>query len=427
MFHLIDRRLNGKNKSAVNRERFLKRFRGQIKEAVARAVKDRSITDIERGEKVSIPVKDIGEPTFGHTQGGVTERVYPGNKEYLRGDEFERPQGGGGAGGSGGSGDGGDGQDEFVFTLTKEEFLSYFFDDLELPNLIKTQLAQTTTFKPMRAGFTSDGTPTNIHVLRSLRGALGRRIALSALPMDELNAAQEKLDELLESRDEHDPEIRALMQEIREHKARLSRIPWIDPFDLRYSNRVRVPNPTTQAVMFCVMDVSGSMDEMKKDIAKRFFILLYLFLERAYDKIEVVFVRHHTQAFEVNEDEFFHARDTGGTVVSSALKLVKKIIHERYPTADWNIYVAQASDGDNWDSDSPHCRELLANELLPLLQYYAYVEITEGEPQNLWYEYEQVAAQHRHFVMRRIKDAGQIWPVFRDLFKKAGLGERSAA
>ncbi|GAA5786522.1 YeaH/YhbH family protein [Chitiniphilus shinanonensis] len=427
MFHLIDRRLNGKNKSAVNRERFLKRFKGQIKEAVTRAVKDRSITDIERGEKVSIPVKDINEPTFGHAQGGVWERVFPGNKEYLKGDEFERPQSGGGGGGSGGAGDGGEGQDDFVFELTREEFLNFFFDDLELPNLIKTQLQQTTTFKPMRAGFTSDGTPTNIHVLRSLRGALGRRIALSATPLDDLNAAQEQLDELLETCDEHDPAVIALMAEIREHKARLAHIPWIDPFDLRYSNRVRVPNPTTQAVMFCVMDVSGSMDETKKDIAKRFFILLYLFLERAYEKIEVVFVRHHTQAFEVNEDEFFHARDTGGTVVSSALKLVKKIILERYPSNDWNIYVAQASDGDNWDSDSPACRELLANDILPLLQYYAYVEITEGEPQNLWYEYERVAAQHRHFTMRRIREAGEIWPVFRDLFKKAGLGERSAA
>ncbi|SMC21937.1 hypothetical protein SAMN02745857_01286 [Andreprevotia lacus DSM 23236] len=421
MFHLIDRRLNGKNKSAVNRERFLRRYKGQIKEAVARAVKDRSITDIEKGEKVSIPVRDVSEPTFGHAQGGVSERVFPGNREYSRGDEIDRPDGGAGGGG-GGAGNGGDGEDDFAFELSREEFLNFFFDDLELPHLIKTQLQQTVTMKPIRAGYTSDGTPTNIHVVRSLRSALGRRIALSAQPMEALNTLQDQLDELLESRDEHSPEVLTLQSEIRRMKARLASIPFLDPFDLKYTNRVRIPMPTTQAVMFCVMDVSGSMDEEKKDIAKRFFILLYLFLTRAYDKIELVFIRHHTQAFEVNEDEFFHARDTGGTVVSSALKLVKQIVTERYASSDWNIYVAQASDGDNWDSDSPYCRDLLNNDLLPYLQYYAYVEITQGDPQNLWYEYEAVAAQHKHFAMRRIKEAASIWPIFRDLFKKERAG-----
>ncbi|BCL75459.1 UPF0229 protein [Jeongeupia sp. HS-3] len=396
----------------------MRRFKSQIKGAVAKAVKDRSITDIEHGEKVSIPVRDTGEPTLGHAHGGVWERVFPGNQEYIKGDELDRPEGGGAGNGRGGAGQGGDGEDDFVFELTKEEFLNFFFDDLELPNLIKTQLQQTIIMKPVRAGFTSDGTPTNIHVLRSLRSALGRRIALSATPLDELNAAQEQLDEMLESQDEHSLEVHTLQAEIRLLKNRLMKIPFIDPFDLRYTNRVRVPSPTTQAVMFCVMDVSGSMDEYKKDVAKRFFILLYLFLLRVYERIEVVFIRHHTQAFEVNEDEFFHARDTGGTVVSSALKMVKKIIEQRYTSADWNVYVAQASDGDNWDSDSPQCRAILSDELLPLVQYYAYVEITEGEPQNLWFEYEMVAQHHKQFAMRRIKTAAEIWPVFHDLFKK---------
>ncbi|XZG71785.1 YeaH/YhbH family protein [Chitinibacteraceae bacterium HSL-7] len=419
MFQLIDRRLNGKNKSAVNRERFLKRFRSQIRESVTRAVKNRSITDIERGEKVSVPVKDVNEPVFGHAQGGMTERVFPGNPEYVTGDEIERPQGGG-TGGSGGAGDGGEGEDDFVFELSREEFLNYFFDDLALPNLVKTRLAQTEAFKTQRAGFTSDGTPTNIHVVRSLKGALARRIALSSQPMAELNAAEEELDQLLETRDEHDPIVKVLRERIHELRQSIQRIAWIDPFDLRYSNRVRVPRPNTQAVMFCVMDVSGSMDENKKDIAKRFFILLYLFLKRNYEKIELVFVRHHTQAMEVNEDEFFHARDTGGTVVSSALKLVDRIITSRYPSDDWNIYIAQASDGDNWDSDSPLCRKLLSEQIVPRVQYYAYVEITEGDPQNLWFEYERVAAEHKQFALRRIKGADEIWPVFRELFAKTG-------
>lgn len=419
MAHLIDRRLNGKNKSAINRERFLRRFKGQIKEAVARAVKGRSITDIDTGEKVSIPVKDVSEPVFGHARGGVWESVHPGNKEYSRGDRIDRPEEGGGGSGSGKASQDGEGEDDFVFELSREEFLNFFFDDLELPNLVKTQLTATQAFKNIRAGYSTDGTPSNIDVVRSLKGALGRRIALTAGPMARLNEAREELDVLLETREEGDPEVDALRDEIRTLKTRILGIPYIDPFDLRYSNRVKVPRPHTQAVMFCVMDVSGSMDEQKKDTAKRFFILLYLFLTRAYEKIDVVFVRHHTQAAEVNEHDFFHARDTGGTVVSSALKLVHKIIAERFPTQDWNIYVAQASDGDNWDSDSVTCKEILLGDILPLTQYYAYIEITEGEPQNLWMEYEQVKAACAHFAMRKIANPADIYPVFRDLFKKA--------
>jgi len=160
------------------------------------------------------------------------------------------------------------------------------------------------------------------------------------------------------------------------------------------------------------------MDEAKKDTAKRFFILLYLFLTRSYEKIELVFIRHHTTALEVDEQEFFNSRESGGTVVSSAINLLQEILTQRYPTSEWNAYVAQASDGDNWDNDSVTCRQILIDKILPLVQYFAYVEITDGEPQNLWREYEQVASYHTHFAMRKIEDPADIYPVFRDLFKK---------
>jgi uncharacterized sporulation protein YeaH/YhbH (DUF444 family) len=419
LVHLIDRRVQGKNKSAPNRERFLRRYKGQIKEAVARAIKGRSITDIESGEKISIPVKDVNEPTFGHGRGGVWETVQPGNQEYLKGDQIQRPKGGSGAGkGQAGNSDELS-EDEFVFQLSREEFLNYFFDDLELPNMVKTQLAATTEFKSQRAGYKTSGTTSSLHVLRSLRGALGRRIAVGGKSARRLKAAEMEMAELMEqTSDLNDPRVAALKQEIHHLRTRLLAIPFIDPFDLRYSNRIKVPKPSSQAVMFCVLDVSGSMDEQKKDTAKRFFILLYLFLTRAYDKIEVVFIRHHTAASEVDENEFFHSRESGGTIVSSALNLLTKIIKERYPGADWNAYVAQASDGDNWDNDSVTCRELLIHTIMPLVQYYAYVEITEGDPQNLWEEYTQVLDSHSNFAMQKIQAPADIYPVFRELFKK---------
>ncbi|WP_194722970.1 YeaH/YhbH family protein [Noviherbaspirillum malthae] len=419
MAHLIDRRLQGKNKSAGNRERFLRRYKGQIKDAVARAIKGRSIKDIEKGEKVSIPVKDINEPAFGHSHGGVWEVVRPGNKEYQKGDQIQRPKSGGGGAGKGKAGNSEEvTEDDFAFELTREEFMNYFFEDLELPNLVKTQLKSITEFKQQRAGYTVSGTPSNIHVLRSLRGALGRRIAVGAKSRKRLKEAEEELDALMKTAFEDDHRILALRKEIHHLRTRLHAIPFLDPIDLRYSNRIKVPKPSSSAVMFCVMDVSGSMDQAKKDAAKRFFILLYMFLERAYEKIEVVFIRHHTQATEVTEDEFFNSRESGGTVVSSALVLLDKVIRERYASSDWNVYVAQASDGDNWDNDSVTCRELLINKIMPLVQYYAYVEITDGEPQNLWHEYTQIPDLCPHFAMQKIESPADIYPVFRELFKK---------
>jgi hypothetical protein len=208
---------------------------------------------------------------------------------------------------------------------------------------------------------------------------------------------------------------------IKHLRGRIAGIPFLDPIDLRFRNRVKVPVPTSKAVMFCLMDVSGSMDEGRKELSKRFFILLYLFLTRHYEKIEIVFIRHHTQAQEVDEEGFFHSTETGGTVVSSALVLMEEIIRARFPSDQWNIYGAQASDGDNWHHDSGRCRELLEQKILPLCRYYAYVQVADPE-QNLWEEYVRLAAvSGKHFAMRKVTEAAQIYPVFRDLFKKEGV------
>ncbi len=419
---IIDRRLSGKNKSVGNRERFLRRHKTQIREAVRRAVDGRGIRDLEKGEDVHIPKRDLNQPVFGHGSGGRREAVHPGNQEYVTGDRIKRPDGGQGGGGGSQASDSGEGEDDFVFHLTKEEFMQVFFDDLALPNLTRTQLAEIPEWKTHRAGFTSDGTPNNLSVVRSLRGAIGRRIALGAESRRELREAEEALDTLNKSGGHDMVAMRQkaeLIEKIETLRGRIARIPFLDPIDLRFRNRVRVPVPTTRAVMFCLMDVSGSMDESRKDLAKRFFILLYLFLTRHYDKIEVVFIRHHTQAAEVDEENFFHATETGGTVVSSALVLMDEIIRARYPSNEWNIYGAQASDGDNWHHDSGRCRELLMDKILPKCRYFAYVQVAEPE-QNLWEEYTRIQGEVPHFAMRKAIEASQIYPVFRDLFRKEG-------
>ena len=420
--HIIDRRLAGKNTSIGNRERFLRRYKDHVRGAVKRAIDGRSIRDVERGEEIRIPKKDLREPVFGHGQGGIREVVHPGNKDFIRGDRIARPKGGGGAGsGKGDASDSGEGEDDFVFTLSKEEFMQVFFEDLALPNLVRTQLAETPEWKSQRAGFSSEGTPNNLHVVRSMRGAIGRRIAIGSSSRAELRELEDEYEAMSRApkNDARLARLKELEAAIAALRARLARIPYLDPIDLRYRRRLRVPVPTAKAVMFCLMDISGSMDEARKDLSKRFFILLYLFLTRHYEKIELVFIRHHTQAQEVNEEDFFHARETGGTVVSSALALMEEIIRARYSPTDWNIYGAQASDGDNWHHDSGRCRELLNERLLPLVRYFAYVQVAEEE-QNLWDEYAQLPPLHPHFAMRKATSPDQIYPVFRDLFRKEG-------
>ncbi|MFN3595328.1 MAG: YeaH/YhbH family protein [Thiobacillaceae bacterium] len=417
MSAFVDRRLSGKNRSAVNRQRFLRRYKLQIRRAVAEAVSGRKVADLERGEKISIPSKDLNEPVFHHGPGGRRTIVHPGNKEFVTGDRIDRPEGGAGQGGRGGSPEG-EGMDEFVFELTKEEFMNYFFEDLALPDLVKKQLTATPEVKKVRAGFVSQGNPANLHVVRSMKQAIGRRLAMAAGPRERLAEVEAALAELEARGEGASAEAEQLREEIESLKAKVAAVPFLDTWDLRYAHRTDQPQPTSQAVMFCVMDVSGSMDEARKDIAKRFFMLLYLFLTKSYEKIDLVFIRHHTVAKEVDEDDFFTSRETGGTVVSSALELMSEIIRTRYPSTAWNIYVAQASDGDNWEDDSPRCRELLVNDILPLVQYYAYVEIQAEHPQSLWHQYEYVKSVNRNFAMQRILGLEDIYPVFRELFRK---------
>lgn len=421
MSYIIDRRLNGKNKSMVNRQRFLRRYKNYIKEAVSDAVNQRSITDMERGEQVSIPTRSTHEPIIGHGPGGKQQRVFPGNKEFNTGDKIDKPQGGGGSGsGDGQASNQGEGEDDFSFYLTKEEFLNYLFDDLALPNMIKKTLTQSHEYKTLRAGFVSEGTPNNLSVVRSLRNAHARRIAMTSGKRKKLKQYQQELEQLLSSADQQAQQrIHWLQQQIADLERRLKLVPFIDDIDLRYRNQVRVPVPSSKAVMFCLMDVSGSMTQDVKDIAKRFYILLYLFLQKNYEHIEIVFIRHHTSAKEVSEEDFFYSRETGGTIVSSALKLMHQIVSERYNSNEWNIYAAQASDGDNWDDDSPLCAQVLADQLLPAVQYFAYIEITPNQHQALWQAYKDLEQQFSNqFAMAQIRNAGDIYPVFRELFAR---------
>jgi uncharacterized protein len=426
--NIVDRRPNPKGKSLSNRQRFLGRARAEVKNAVQDALRKRKVADVEHGEKVAIPTRGIAEPTFHHNRRtGKSDHVVPGNKEYLRGDEIPRPQGGEGGSGREGSPDG-QGEDAFEFTLSKEEFLDMFFEDLELPDLVKKSLRESFTVELQRAGFTVTGNPSNLNILRTMRHSMARRISLKRPKQSELVALREAIEEARERGDEE--EAATLEKELDRIERRSKIIPYIDPIDVRYNRFERVPKPNTEAVMFCLMDVSGSMTEAMKDLAKRFFMLLHVFLIRRYRHVDVVFIRHTSTAEEVDEETFFYSRETGGTVVSTALEKMLEIARARYPTDRWNIYAAQASDGDNYGADSGRCVALLDGEVLPLCQYFAYVEVSDGmggsltglsRDSDLWRAYNEVAPRHPHFAMRRVGDPAQIFSVFHELFAKGGV------
>ena len=438
MLYIVDRRKNPTGKSLGNRQRFMRRAKAQIKKAVESTIRSRGITDISGGDQITIPGKTLKEPGFHHMgRGGNRNYVLPGNKKFVQGDRIARPQGGdSGSGGSQASPDG-EGEDEFQFTLTRDEFLDIFFEDLELPDLLKKSLKQTTAFRNARAGFSVEGTPSNLSLVRTMRNSLARRIGLRRPKTAEVRELEEKISALQAKAEKRpngkltkadDETLHTLLADLEEAKRRMKAIPFIDPIDTRFNQFQQIPDPNTQAVMFCLMDVSGSMSEQMKELAKRFFMLLHLFLHRKYEHVEVVFIRHTSRAAEVDEETFFYSRETGGTIVSTALEEMKKVLVDRYPTDQWNIYAAQASDGDNYSNDGAKCTALLAQDLLPKCQYYAYIEITdereaeifaaaEGET-ALWKSYAPLARDNPRFALKRVTKAADIFPVFRELFAK---------
>ncbi len=420
--NIIDRRREG-GKSLANRQRFIRRARALVKRAVREASARRSIKDVEKGGDIVVPADGVREPILRKgSVGGAREYVLPGNKKYIQGDTIARPEE---EGGGSGASDGGEGEDDFRFALSDEEFLDLFLEDLELPDLAKRQVLGVEETQPQRAGYKSSGPPASLSVARTMRNSLSRRAALGR-PRAEDIAAMEAEIARLDDIGGNDAKVVELREELARKQKRMRLVPFIDPLDVRYRRFDQVPKPVARAVMFCLMDVSGSMDEHMKDLAKRFYSLLYLFLKRRYGKVEVVFIRHTHEAKEVDEETFFHSRESGGTVVSTALEEMARIIQDRFPANQWNIYGAQASDGDNLPMDNSTTINLLKTAILPLCQYYAYLEVGHakddggGDATSLWRAYELVVGSDETMAMRKVSHRRDIYPVFRELFAKGG-------
>lgn len=416
-FSVTDRRLNPGGKSHTNRQRFLERVKQSVRDAANKQIKGRNIQDQSEAE-VSISRDGIDEPVFHYdSKKGVWNVVLPGNRDYVVGDTIPKPQEGGGGGGTEGSPDG-DGEDEFRFYISYDEFVNAILEDLSLPDMVKASEKESVSFSMRRAGYTTVGAASNLALERTMIHGIGRRIALKTPKLVRIRELEEEWETADEARRlEIEDEIESL-------RRRAEAISFLEKADLRYNNFIKQPNPMTKAVVFFVMDVSGSMGEREKTIAKKYFILLYLFLCRKYKEIHVVFIRHHHVAEECDQETFFTKPETGGTVVSTAYDEMLRIIQERYNVADWNIYMAQASDGDNSDSDNPACHAKLGR-MLPWMQYATYVEIGRDhvsdyfQPREttLWKMMDGLQAIHANLALRKITDEKQVIETFRSLFQ----------
>ena len=369
------------DRSAGDRLRHRHKVRQAIRDNIADIVAEESIIGQSRDKIVKVPIRGIREYRF--VYGDHQPGVGTGNGDTRPGQTI-----GDADGERQGPGEAGDrpGIDYYETEITLEELIDIMFEDLELPDMERKKLREIqaeTTHK--RKGFRKVGVRVHLDKRRTAISRIRRKLATAARAQDQgsPDTGQQK------------------------------RFPFHKD-DLTYRRHVRDVRPQSNAVVICIMDTSGSMDTMKKYLARSFFFLLYQFVRTRYNNVEVVFIAHHTQAREVSEQEFFTKGESGGTLISSGYNKALEIIQSRYHPSLWNAYAFHCSDGDNWKSDNPHALKA-ARELCEVCNLFGYGEI---KPLNSVYYgdsllelFEGIRASNFHAV--RIEDKEDIWPSFK--------------
>jgi uncharacterized sporulation protein YeaH/YhbH (DUF444 family) len=269
--------------------------------------------------------------------------------------------------------------------ISRSEFYDAFFEDCQLPDLEQTseKVLPEAVWKP--AGFQREGNPGQMSIIRSYRNSLGRRKALNAeayrkieelqAELDQYNAGTHKQCQYL-SLEEIGSIIYDLAEQIAALRAKIAGTPFFEKIDLRFRKSEKVQVKSSEAVLVMAMDVSASMDEDKKRIARKYFVLQYAFIKRTYPDTDLIFIYHTDEAYEVSEGEFFSSRVNGGTVISSAMELANKILAERYDASQTNLYFSYAGDGDNWSSDNDRVAQILTEGgLLGRLRHAVYIQV----------------------------------------------------
>lgn len=435
------------DKFGTDRERFRQRYLASIKSAIQDKIEKDNLDDLSRGGvKVPIPKETSHEPIIHHI-GGDHTRVFPGNVGFDVGDRIIKSNGNPG---NGASTDSEDREDDFIW-ISESEFLDLLFEGRSLPDMSKFKSQNVTMKESEWAGYTNKGPENLMNMERTnrkrreeslvLEKGAERRIInnlteqfniLSAngvdIPRIEIDekSKQERLDEIWKAvrpivgtsqsnvvlalnsavsvlkerygqpvQGELGSRLSVLEQRLIEQFKSKSKSGNFQERHLTYNYNEDVVKPNAKAVMFCQMDVSFSMTQERKNTAKVFFWLLNKFLKEVYEEVDVIFIAHTDVANEVDEQTFFYGRDSGGTMVSSCLLKTQEIIKERYDLSEWNVYSAQASDGDNSTDDNDTVVEVMSN-LLPDIQGHYYVEIGRGDDKSdLFQAYEDLSRKYQ--------------------------------
>jgi sporulation protein YhbH len=388
------------DRSVTDRRRHRSKIEKAIREGVHSIIAEESIIGQDGKKKIRIPVRGIKEYrfVFGDNQSNKKVGSAPG-KNIKRGQQVgpkdEKQQTAGNAGDE-------KGVEYYEVEITLEELASYLFDSLELPDLEKKTFKKLLSERFKRHGHRNQGIRPRLDKKQTLKKKLKRK------------AAAERNKKMVPkgSRNDSWP----LLSVGSENEERF-------PFhndDLRYKHIRQTSKESTNAVIFFLMDVSGSMNQTKKYLARSFYFLLYQFLRHKYESIDLIFIAHDVAANEVNEDQFFKRGSGGGTMVSSAIDLALEIINQRYHPSAWNIYTFHCSDGDNWPNDMEKCVDLTAR-LKDICQLYGYCEIEPSRDAKRWgdlttlseaYEY----LEDHNFKVVKIFQNEDIWPAFKRLF-----------
>jgi sporulation protein YhbH len=373
------------DRSAGDRARHRSKVRESIRENITDIIAEESIIGQDRGRVIKVPIRGIREYRFvyGDNEPGVGQ----GDGDTAEGQVVGKVRGDG-------SGDGdqaGDrpGVDYYETDVTLDELVEIMFEDLELPDLERKQLRQLDSFRlSKRKGHRRVGIRSRLDKPRTVRERARRKLAARGRGA---TAAQ--------------------------------RFPYHDD-DLVYRHVTADVRQESNAVVFCLMDTSGSMDTMKKYLARSFFFLLYQFICTKYQNVEIVFVAHHTEAREVSEEEFFHKGESGGTFISSAYGKTLEIIQDRYHPSLWNVYAFHCSDGDNFDSDNATALRT-AQELTEICNLFGYGEIKplgsryyESSMLNI---FRRLEAENFHTVL--IEQKSDVWPSFKAFLSKDREGD----
>jgi sporulation protein YhbH len=378
-------------RAAEDRRRHRQLVEQSIKKNIGQIIAEESIIGQSGSKKIKIPIRSLKEYRF--VYGKNKPGVGSGNGNEQRGDIISRE---GNHGGKGNQGAGNEpGEDIYETEITLEELINYLFDDLELPFMERKRLAELETISMQRrSGYQYKGPPPRLAKKKAVMEKIKRRQSVKRYEPE--NTEDEAADTEIEPR-----------------------FPFREE-DLRYHRIREERTPESNAVVICIMDTSGSMDQTKKYLARSFYFLLYQFIRLKYINVELVFIAHTTQAAVVTEDEFFHKGESGGTYISSGYEKALQIIEDQYPPSCWNIYAFHCSDGDNWDEDNDKTLKL-AEKLCQTCNLFGYGEIMTGSSsiRRLY----RNNLKHPNFALVTINSREEIWPALRNML---ALEEKNA-